>query len=374
MEYLLELYNQEKNLHINYTYNVKDNIIKNEKGEVITLNLEDNREIKKKKLTIQLGFSCNMSCSYCLQSKTKKKSFDIEKCKNLIEKLKKENLENTKIEFWGGEPLLYIKEILYIVRHLKHNDYLIITNGMLLNLKLVKFLMKHNFTIILSHDAQSQNVRGKNPLDIPNVLEAIKYLYKNHKHKFGINSVITNGNINTMERLKYFANYLEEENIFEIPHSGEGPVYNTNLNILSKDNLSNKIYHDIIENNGMKYGFYSNAIVNFLYNLNKPISNTKTKCGIENKDKYKIFDINNKELTCHNYDYKFNINTIKENSHCETCIVRNLCKGGCPAIDKSSEIFKKNCEVMYETNTALLRVIMYIITNNEYQLMNVKKV
>lgn len=97
-----------KNNTIIWKYATNDNTITNENGVLLNLDIEDIKETHIKKFTIQLGFSCNMSCSYCLQSKAKKIKFNQEHCDKILEQLNNTDLTNTKIEFWGGEPLLYI--------------------------------------------------------------------------------------------------------------------------------------------------------------------------------------------------------------------------------------------------------------------------
>ena len=367
---------QNKNDTKIWKYDTKDNSLtdeNNEKIENLTLfNSKENKN-KEKKLAIQLGFSCNMSCSYCLQSKTKKTKFNQLECDTLIEKLLKLDLTNTRLEFWGGEPLLYFKEIVYIVRKLKSkkhlpSSFLIITNGLLLTVRMVKFLLKMNFNLAISHDAQSQDIRGKNPFEIPSSLEAIKYLYELHKngeHRFSINSVITKDNISTENRFKYFAKYLGENENGDIilPHGGEGPVYNSDIDLLNIETLNNDVYTDVVFGAGMYYGYYYDAVGSFINNLGKRnISNITTKCGIDNESKYSIIDIHGKDLSCHNYDFKFKIITLQENDICLKCPVVQLCKSSCPAIDKSSDLFKKNCTVMFNTNMGLLRAIIEIIT------------
>lgn len=113
--YLANYTNGEKKI---FHYNTDINTIYDENNNIIKVkNYFDNKE-ENKRMTIQLGFSCNMSCSYCLQSK-QKSSFDKDKCDNILEKLSHLDLSETRLEFWGGEPLLYLKEIIYIIRHLK---------------------------------------------------------------------------------------------------------------------------------------------------------------------------------------------------------------------------------------------------------------
>lgn len=370
---LYDITMQNKNDIKIWKYNTKDNSLTDENNKKIeNINLFKSKENKnkEKKLTIQLGFSCNMSCSYCLQSKTKKSKFNKLECDTLIDKLLITDLTNTRLEFWGGEPLLYFKEIVYIVRKLKSkkhlpSSFLIITNGLLLTVRIVKFLLKMNFNLAISHDAQSQDIRGKNPFEISSSLEAIKYLndlYKNGEHRFSINSVITKDNINTENRLKYFAKYLGENEDYIIPHGGEGPVYNSEIDLLNIETLNNDIYADIMFGSGILYGYYNDIIYNFVNGLGKrDLFKITTKCGIENENKYGVIDIHGKDLSCHNYDFKFKINTLQENDICLKCPVVQLCKSSCPAIDKSSDLFKKNCTVMFNTNMGLLRAIIEII-------------
>lgn len=373
---LFDITLHNKNNTIIWKYDTNDNTITNENGVLINLDIEDIKETHIKKFTIQLGFSCNMSCSYCLQSKAKKVNFNQEHCDKILEQLNNTDLTNTKIEFWGGEPLLYIEEIKYIVEHLtiKPHHFVIITNGMLLTLDLVKYFIDNNFNITLSHDAQGQDVRGKEPLEKKESLEAIKYLYHNHKGRFAINSVITKGNINTEERLKYFGKYLEESDITKIPHGGEGPVYNSELELLNTETLCQDVYNDIILGYGSNYSYYLQIMNNFFKSIGKKkLENITTKCGIDNPDKYKVLSLDGKELSCHNYNYKFDIKKLSSSDKCLKCPVVHLCKSSCPAMDKDSEVFKKNCEVMFSSNMGILRVIFFMLTNNEYEVINIKE-
>lgn len=376
MKFKLNLINHTDNETRSLIYNTDINSLQYENGDILVYNNNNNNNVINKpikKITIQLGFSCNMSCSYCLQSKTKKNKFNKEQCNKVVEELLKEDLKNSRVEFWGGEPTLYLKEIFFIVNKLKkiqnNMNYLIITNGLLLNKKLIDILIKNNFFLAISHDAQAQNIRGKDPL-ISN-LKNIEYLFKTYQRNSSFNSVITKDNVNTKNRLKFFSSKLNIKDMYTIQHYGEGPVYNTNVDMLDMKTFSNQLYVDLKYGDGMKYGFYTSTISYFLKSLGKvKINDISTKCGINKSEHYKVISIDGKELSCHNYDFKFDIKTLQDSDKCKKCLVAHLCKSSCPAMDKNSDVFKKNCEVMFVTYYNLLDMSIYLLTNKKFNLLN----
>lgn len=326
-----------------------------------------------RKITISLGFSCNMKCSYCLQSKTKKSQFDIGKVKELLDKLNTEDLSRTRIEFWGGEPTLYWREIEYIVNNIKNKPaggYLMITNGTGLTKDRAKWLISNSFQIAVSHDAQGQSIRGLEPLKMEPVREAVEWLIRHHNTKVSINSVLTKDNLNTKDRKDYFRKLLGLTTQ-HINTSGEGPAYNTDVELIDLETLHDNIYNDIVGGEGLEYGFYKNTIDMFINTIAKrsKLENITTKCGIERNDRYKILSLDGKTLSCHNYDHSFEIQKLSDSDQCKKCLVAHLCKSSCPAIPKDSEMFQKNCEVMFQTYTALFRVAVMLMTDGSWQVM-----
>jgi uncharacterized protein len=75
---------------------------------------DKNNPLKKSKLVtllkIQLGLSCNYTCSYCSQKfverppETNRK--DIDNFMTMLESLEFDQTKGLKIEFWGGEPFV----------------------------------------------------------------------------------------------------------------------------------------------------------------------------------------------------------------------------------------------------------------------------
>lgn len=356
-------------------YNTANSTMLDETGLIVFDKLPTKTTPYNKKITIQLGFSCNMTCSYCLQSKTKKSKFNEQAIKDVIAKLTLEDLATARIEFWGGEPSLYLDEIKYIVNNLpiQPYEYLMITNGTKLTIQLAKWLITHNFAIALSHDAQGQPVRGIDPLDSIESLEAIKYLHKHH-NKFSINSVITNDNLSTSKRLEFFAEKLGVEPD-TIIHSGEGPVYNTFLDLLGTPEIMDDVFEDLLDK-GMQYGYNQQLYYKLMSSLgtSKQLNTISTKCGIDNPDKYKIIATNGKDLTCHNYDYTFDIHKVSSKGPCYICPVVHLCSGSCPAIPKDTEMFKKNCDAMRMFLLPMLRYALVVHFKGEYDLINITEI
>ena len=134
---------------------------------------------KVKTLKIQLGLSCNYSCEYCSQrfvphsDETNSKYVD-KFVANLDLWLEG---EPKRIEFWGGEPLVYIKTIKPLAEKLKikfpNSQFIMVTNGSLLNPEINEWLDEMGFGIGLSHDGPGQPVRGPDPLDDPKSREGI---------------------------------------------------------------------------------------------------------------------------------------------------------------------------------------------------------
>lgn len=371
MKFELVLKNEKNEDRVVY-YDNAENTLKGILGDTIEIKNQDKENNRRPaKIALQLGFSCNMSCSYCLQSKAPKRKFDETKAKQLVEKLKNTDLTFARVEFWGGEPLVYLEEIKYILEHntnLPSDGYVIITNGSLLTKDLVEYLTNHGVMITISHDAQGQSIRGKDPLDNPKVLEAIKWLMDNDRTPC-FNSVITKDNISTKERLEFFSKKLgiPKEQVI---HSGEGPVTNTEKDFVGEE-YQQAILKDLYEE-GLLYGYNLDTLSNFYNNIN----NKKTRldsisCNITS-DNYKVISLDGKKLTCHNFLHNFEIQPTNTKEGCLKCPVVNMCKGGCTAIPKDSEEFKNNCRTSYNYFLPLFKFAIEEALEHKYFLTSIR--
>ena len=109
---------------------------------------------------------CNLACKYCFiesspisSQKYNKMSFDTAKIAvdKFIRELEKNKILESQIIFYGGEPLTnwdVVKQIITYVRKEKRSNITltIITNGTLLNKKIIQFLMDNHIGIGISID------------------------------------------------------------------------------------------------------------------------------------------------------------------------------------------------------------------------------
>lgn len=154
-----------------------------------------------RRLKIQVGLKCNYSCSYCLQASQIKHAANtnLDTAQAFIA-----NLDSwltgspVKFEFWGGEPLLYWRQIKYLLAelHLRYPQagFLIVTNGSLLTEDYIEHAETYDIETVISHDGPGQTKRGPDPLDVPAKRLAIETLLARRPTRTSINAVLTPGN------------------------------------------------------------------------------------------------------------------------------------------------------------------------------------
>jgi uncharacterized protein len=127
---------------------------------------DKNNPLKKSKLIthlkIQLGLSCNYSCDYCSQKfvermpETSKK--DIDAFLEKLNALEFDEQKGLRIEYWGGEPLVYWKTLKPLAEAIndKFSNWVnkpqlsIITNGSILTDEIIDAnLFKRNVICVL---------------------------------------------------------------------------------------------------------------------------------------------------------------------------------------------------------------------------------
>src|SRR5574344_1800992 len=115
---------------------------------------------------IILGTGCNMNCKYCLQHPliTERKAIDKinEDIFIFLSNILKNNKNGIHIQFFGGEPLIYFKNLKYIVEKLydlnfdnKQFSFGIISNGKAITDEMVDFLNDRNIPITISWDGRN---------------------------------------------------------------------------------------------------------------------------------------------------------------------------------------------------------------------------
>jgi uncharacterized protein len=163
-----------------------------------------------KTLLAVLSEKCNLNCSYCGVDKWSKKRIDADLYLEEFKKLREQfPTEKIKIDFFGGEPLLQMDLIEYIIDNIKDDNikYFMPTNALLLTDEIVNFLNEKNIEISISFDGlwQDKNrlqLNGKGTLD--------RFLEKKHLFKklnnVKCHTMISRGCYNLLENHLFIKN------------------------------------------------------------------------------------------------------------------------------------------------------------------------
>ena len=191
---------------------------------------------------IMTGFACIYNCKYCMQHGSRevyipRKDYNpeiIDFIKQLANKRKESDKSKLILNFFGGEPLLFLDIIKDIIEKVIEDyvDFSIITNGSLIDEDFVSYVhsireKNHNFWISVSWDGRNtKNSRGKDIFE-----DNKENIFK--LRNFGISGVINKYNypkefFEDVQRIEdeYKTLYPEDEN-FSIGVSLDA-IYNLN--------------------------------------------------------------------------------------------------------------------------------------------------
>ena len=177
-----------------------------------TQTLSYHLEHRVQKVTLQLTQNCNLRCDYCAYSgkynqrthnsgrmslDTVKKSIDY-----AIEH--SDGVENLNIGFYGGEPLLEFENLKNAVEYVDEKyhgrkvNYSITTNGTIMSDEIVKFLMEHDFSVLISLDGPKE-LHNKNRVfangegSFDKIMQNLRYVKDNYPiffEKISFNTVV----------------------------------------------------------------------------------------------------------------------------------------------------------------------------------------
>ena len=311
---------------------------------------------KKFYLTLVPTNECGLACEYCytinnINDKTKIKLDDITKIMNIISQQK----NNIEILFIGGEPTSvgyeYFNEIMKTLIDIKiknnlHLNFVIQTNGVLLDESWIKLFKKYDFRVGVSFDDFNSDITHLRPQSVK-VKKNIQLLQK-YKVNFSILSVFNNQTIDDlldnyilMNKLKYNYKILpmndngyieekyklkfDEENYQKIENFAKKWLYDTSCIIQMRS------FHSIF------YTLFAEEIPLCNSCIENRVSirpdGSLFPCGRPFDDKYKVGHINDIEefnQFQNNYGYKNLIGlNIDKITNCIGCKYFNVCHGGC---------------------------------------------
>jgi radical SAM protein with 4Fe4S-binding SPASM domain len=114
-----------------------------------------------KTLNVVLSEKCNLNCTYCNQDKWSKKEIDpylfLEEYKRIREEFPDELI---RIDFFGGEPLMFMDLIKIIIAETEHDSnikYVMPTNGLLLTEDNLPYILEKKIEVSISFDGLWQD-------------------------------------------------------------------------------------------------------------------------------------------------------------------------------------------------------------------------
>lgn len=348
-----------------------------------------------KTLKISLGLSCNYECSYCSQrlvphtDETKKD--DIEPFLNQLDGW----LESVPevVEFWGGEPLVYIKTLKPLAEALRAKwpnvPFQLITNGSLLTPETNQWLDDMGFQIGLSHDGPGYHARGLDPLDNPeqraNILDLWRRLRP--KGRMSVNAMIHKGNLSRAGVQDFLTKIFGEEvgigeGSFIDPYD-EGGLASSLDSVTMQIDFRMRAFSELRQGQASKFHIAAGKIQDFIHSLRtrRPLSAVGQKCEMDKPDNIAV-DLKGNVLTCQNVSaasvapngesHKLgnvsDFDNIKlrtathwsKREECPKCPVVQMCKGSCMFLE--GPLWEAGCNNAFSDNIAFFAAAIEFLT------------
>ena len=356
------------------------------------------------KLKIQMGLSCNYSCDYCSQKFVERapetNKDDVSEFIKKLDVLEFDEKHGLRIEFWGGEPLVYWKTLKPLAEALREKfaswenkpTFNMITNGSILTDEIIDWLMKMEFSVAISHDGPGQSVRGPDPFDDPKTKDTILGFYRMMTRLgkgFSFNAMLNSKNKSRKAIYDWFVNLTGDENI----RLGEGSM----VDAYDEDGITNSLQSlqehfefrrtavsDILQTDG-KIGFFGQLqkIDNFTAGVlaHRNAKYVGQKCGMDDENTIAV-DLRGNVLTCQNVsaletskndeshlagnldDYANvelkSVTHWSKRKECSSCPVLHICQGACMFLDK--KFWDISCSNAYSDNVALFALAIHKMT------------
>lgn len=145
--------------------------------------------------TISITNKCNLRCSYCYERhlNTEYGSITPQIMHKITDFINRRNDAGT-VYLFGGEPLLYKEEVKYFCENLKAKQFVITTNGILLDEVFIKWCVERNVIINMSHDGAECAERGADR----ELLDANLKLLLKYQPETLVQLVYTQNNLNKL--------------------------------------------------------------------------------------------------------------------------------------------------------------------------------
>ena len=329
-------------------------------------------------LVIVPTYKCNFACSYCSQGRSKppyEMGQEVAKkvCKWVVNQMEGMNLRHLNLVFYGGEPLLKARTLIYISQNLKKycerksiGFFLsLITNGSLLTPPIIQDLVNLNLShvqITLDgppdiHDKRRVTNDGKGTYSLiyDNILRLLEIP---HRPKLTIRINVDRQN---SPYIFPFIEQLGKDGVLNYANIDIGFVEITEFNREYKEKVfSMRMIERFLDE---LFVFLNSTQVGGLKSLFTQIPGYPTFCGMHTLNSfvidplgriYKCFELLNKDYFClgnvdeglsfYNHLWWLSANPF-DNLKCKNCVFLPLCGGGCTAqaYFKRRDIYKRVC-------------------------------
>lgn len=362
-----------------------------------------------KTVKIQLGLSCNFECDYCNQRFVPHADSTnpddvlpfVNNMSSWFEGGRDGLGSGTKIEFWGGEPLVYWKTLKPLAEALREKYpnamFGIITNGSLLDSEKNDWLEKLGFGVSVSHDGPGQFVRGPDPLTDVQSKEGVIDLYKRlaPKGRMSLNSMINSKNISRASIEEYFVKFVSEEIGQEylqylvigegsfVDAYDDGGLANSLLDEEEDIKFRNTALSEVRSGKVRKFEIIETKYKDFIASLigGTRIESVPQKCGMDKSNQMAV-DLNGNVLTCqnvssvsknpagisHHIGHVSDLSAVKldtsthwsDRKECPNCPVIHICKGACMFL--TGELWEASCNNAFSDNILILTLAIEELT------------
>jgi len=346
-------------------------------------------------LKISLGLSCNYECSYCNQRFVPRADTshpdDIEP---FISQLTDALIEAPeRIEFWGGEPLVYWKTLKPLAERLRglypHAQFSLITNGSLLDAQKIEWIDQMGFSVGLSHDGPGQSSRGPDPLSDPEGHAAIMALYArlHPQGRISINAMVHAGNqsraqIQAWLQQRFGQDVRIGEGAFIDPYD-EGGLASTLQTPQDHLRFRAQTYKELRLGLASRMSVAQQRIMDFVQSIRtaRPASALGQKCNMDRSDHLAV-DLHGRVISCQNVSASAvapngqshkagdlsDLNAVRVRSvthwsqrkDCVSCPVLQLCKGSCMFLE--GPLWNAACDAAYSDNVPFLAAAIEYLT------------
>ncbi len=357
-----------------------------------------------KKIKIQMGFGCNYSCTYCSQNNLRTPLGDsakvaVGKIPTFFSNMPKwfDGGENgrglgVKLEFWGGETLLYWPAVVALTEQLraKYPDLALalFTNGSLVKKEIVDFALKNRIHFNVSHDGPTFNEdRAKDPFEIPAQAENLHYLFKilSPEKLISFNATVSPKNNSLLKIRKYISDKLGvEPTQIVVTYALATPYDIPGLSYIAQKEKRQELINGLFKEMLSYYPFDMSLGMSdiFIHDFFESLRFGRTgefvgqKCSMDLPSSLAL-DLEGNILTCQNVTAKGghkigHIDSFKDTKlatayhwsqrrECVKCPVVQICKGSCMYL--TDNLWQASCDQHFTWGLAYLALALHLLTD-----------